>query len=311
MDIGSSLREAREARGVTLTQAAAVTRIRLPFLEALENNDFGALPGDMYVRGFIRNYAAYLNIDAEPLIAQLGSSDNVIRIPERRREREEGPLLISEPLTSSAVPFARIMATILAFAVVGLIAFAIWGPRDQILGWLPDFAGSTPPPTATLSDDLTMSDEDASPTVADTEAPESSPSSDAQAGSTPVPTATYPPRTPTTDPNVTPTREVTPSATPREDGAIVLRAQILDRTWTEVYLDNQDAVIYRILEPGESFEWIAEETLYIRVGNGAGISLNLNGEELGVMGVPDSLVVREWQRNPDGGAPILIDSQGG
>jgi cytoskeleton protein RodZ len=69
--IGRTLREARLGRGLTIEQVAQDTRISARFLEALEDEDFGALPAPVYVRGFLRSYANYLRVDAQPLLAAL------------------------------------------------------------------------------------------------------------------------------------------------------------------------------------------------------------------------------------------------
>ena len=55
--LGESLRQQREKRGITLDQAAADTRIREKFLKALEDSDYQTLPGTVYTKGFLRNYA--------------------------------------------------------------------------------------------------------------------------------------------------------------------------------------------------------------------------------------------------------------
>lgn len=68
MNFGERLLAARSARGVSLEQAASATRIRLPVLAALEAGREVALPAPVYVRGYLRAYAAYLEIDAEPLV---------------------------------------------------------------------------------------------------------------------------------------------------------------------------------------------------------------------------------------------------
>ena len=55
--------------GVTLQQAAEDTRIREKFLQAIESGDYQSLPGSVYTKGFLRNYAQYLNLDAEEMLA--------------------------------------------------------------------------------------------------------------------------------------------------------------------------------------------------------------------------------------------------
>jgi len=67
--LGDALREKREQMGVTLPQAAEDTRIREKFLQALESGDYQSLPGTVYTKGFLRNYAHYLNVDPEEMLA--------------------------------------------------------------------------------------------------------------------------------------------------------------------------------------------------------------------------------------------------
>ena len=67
--LGDALRQQREQMGVTLEQAAEDTRIREKFLQAIESGDYQSLPGTVYTKGFLRNYAEYLNLDAEEMLA--------------------------------------------------------------------------------------------------------------------------------------------------------------------------------------------------------------------------------------------------
>jgi cytoskeletal protein RodZ len=71
MDIGSQLRAAREDQGLTLEQVFKGTRIKTSFLEAIEANQFNALPGAVQARGFVRSYANYLGLDGELLASAL------------------------------------------------------------------------------------------------------------------------------------------------------------------------------------------------------------------------------------------------
>ena len=67
--IGERLREAREAAGVELDDVNATIRIRTRYLRALEDEEWDALPGDAYVRGFLHSYADYLGLDGASLVA--------------------------------------------------------------------------------------------------------------------------------------------------------------------------------------------------------------------------------------------------
>ena len=68
MTLGEQLRAQRERKGITLEQAAADTRIREKFLKALEDGDYPSLPGAVYTRGFLRNYADYLDLETDELV---------------------------------------------------------------------------------------------------------------------------------------------------------------------------------------------------------------------------------------------------
>jgi hypothetical protein len=65
--IGPTLREARNRRKVDLSEVEAEIKIRVRYLQAMENEEWDALPGGAYTRGFIRTYASYLGLDGERL----------------------------------------------------------------------------------------------------------------------------------------------------------------------------------------------------------------------------------------------------
>lgn len=65
--IGPTLREARNRRKVDLSEVEAAIKIRVRYLRAMENEEWDALPGGAYTRGFIRTYASYLGLDGERL----------------------------------------------------------------------------------------------------------------------------------------------------------------------------------------------------------------------------------------------------
>src|SRR5438132_12783983 len=66
--LGEMLRTQRAKKNITLEQAAADTRIREKFLKALEDGDYQSLPGAVYTKGFLRNYAQYLDLSTEELV---------------------------------------------------------------------------------------------------------------------------------------------------------------------------------------------------------------------------------------------------
>jgi cytoskeletal protein RodZ len=68
--IGPQLKAAREQSGMTPAQAAARLHMRAMFVEALEREDWSTVGEPVYVRGFIRNYARVLGLDARPFVEE-------------------------------------------------------------------------------------------------------------------------------------------------------------------------------------------------------------------------------------------------
>jgi hypothetical protein len=68
--IGETLRQARRDAGIELDDVEQTIRIRSRYLAALENEDWGVLPGEAYVRGFLHTYGDYLGLDGAALVDQ-------------------------------------------------------------------------------------------------------------------------------------------------------------------------------------------------------------------------------------------------
>src|SRR5688500_18858364 len=67
---GENLRRERELRGVDLREMAEATKISIRFLQALEDDRVDVLPGGLFPRAFVRQYARYLGLDPERLVAE-------------------------------------------------------------------------------------------------------------------------------------------------------------------------------------------------------------------------------------------------
>lgn len=66
--LGQQLKAAREAKGVSESDAGSATKILTKLIAAMEADDFSAMPAPTYAKGFIRLYAGYLGLDPEPLV---------------------------------------------------------------------------------------------------------------------------------------------------------------------------------------------------------------------------------------------------
>ena len=80
-DIGDKLRSARKAKGMSIEDVEKITKIQRRYLTAIENNDFDQLPGDFYVRAFIRQFADVVGLNGKELLADYKSE-----VPEAKPE---------------------------------------------------------------------------------------------------------------------------------------------------------------------------------------------------------------------------------
>src|SRR6266436_8105484 len=65
LTLGEKLRQAREERGIPLSEVAEQTRISSLYLQSIENDDYKPLPGGIFNKGFIKSYAKYVGIDEQ------------------------------------------------------------------------------------------------------------------------------------------------------------------------------------------------------------------------------------------------------
>lgn len=72
---GKILNEARKKKDISLREASLVTKIGVPFLKALENDEYDVFPNWVYLRSFLKNYANFLGLDGEELAERLKSDD--------------------------------------------------------------------------------------------------------------------------------------------------------------------------------------------------------------------------------------------
>ena len=121
--IGETLRETREGLRIGLAQAEQVTRIRRDYLEALERNEFGSLPGSVYVKGFLRNYGRFLGLDPEALVARyqalVGDQEKLVSTAPAIQ-----PIRHPRPLTATllVVIFMVILAAAFGYYLVNQLA---------------------------------------------------------------------------------------------------------------------------------------------------------------------------------------------
>jgi cytoskeleton protein RodZ len=148
--IGQLLSDSREAIRASLYQASQDTKIRVDFLESMENDDFEFVSGGLYVRGMLRSYVRWLGLPEDRVIAEFDRLYDV---------RSESPLaeMISKP--ADVGPKARkpqwLIAAVsaacllLVFSLIGLMnpsAEVANPPADPVAERETETASAPPPP---------------------------------------------------------------------------------------------------------------------------------------------------------------------
>jgi cytoskeletal protein RodZ len=123
--IGETLREARMRQRLDITDVEAQTKIRAKYLRALENEDFGMLPGATFVKSFLRTYAEFLGLDPHLLVEEYRvrhdprdeSELTPFARPPRGRERRRPPRRPTWLPVAAAV--VAILAVLLVLGLTG------------------------------------------------------------------------------------------------------------------------------------------------------------------------------------------------
>lgn len=131
--LGKYLQDARVARGIDLREVAQQTRISAQYLKALEAEDFSKLPGEVFVKGFLKNYAKFLRLD-EPEIMQLYAE-----IQQKRTSAAPSPAVpaaatvIEEevPHVPSKFPLEPVLWAAGIVVVLALFLFSAFPVRQQ------------------------------------------------------------------------------------------------------------------------------------------------------------------------------------
>lgn len=121
---GERLRAAREAQGLSIQDVATRTRIAQRQLEAIERDDYAALPGIPYAVGFARAYARAIDVDEVAIAADVRSAVHNSDIGANRYEA-------FEPADPARVPSRMLAWTAAAIVVILVAGFAVW--RTQLL----------------------------------------------------------------------------------------------------------------------------------------------------------------------------------
>lgn len=150
--VGDALRKLRISRGLSIDEAARDTRIRREFLEAIEDDDFDRLLGDVHVRGCLRTYASYLRLSPDRVVAAYASShpDAVEPEPVTASPQPE-PVLGARRRRDNHRLLVMIAATILVLAA----AFGVLSARQPAPAPA-ELPSEAPPTVATVARPITV-----------------------------------------------------------------------------------------------------------------------------------------------------------
>lgn len=267
IDLGNELRQTREAKEISLVEAEADTRIKECYLRALETNDWAALPTPVQAQGFLRNYATYLGLDEEQVMARFGQ---VIRNPatalpsptrpevKGRVANDDGAVFHPRDIDIEHTPRAPglLSSDIVIGVALALVVVIVGFGALQLVS---DNSNETIPVVTTT------------PTL--------------------VPVMTESVLRPTADTQVPP-----PVTTPTFDastGSVQLSLEATEHVWVRITVDGA-VVLEGILAEGSPQTWQGTQQIMLETGNGAGLKAVVNGQPLGTLGERGQPVSLTW-----------------
>jgi cytoskeleton protein RodZ len=275
---GAQLRAAREAAGMSIDDVAQQLKLAPRQVQALEDENFAELPGRTFSRGFLRNYARLLNLDANDLVTHLPDGAHALESPELH---STGTLMAELPSASSSKP--GLGRWLIPLVLVGcIVAAAAYEWYRGGLTSLSDATRSVPDPTTRKSASAASS---------------AAPSAPAQGGGMPLPNPLLADATPaqaaptasgSAEPDAiaaanapvaasTSTIAPPPTTTP-ENAAIVLGYR--GPSWTEIRDASGQVLIAKLL-PTDSVQPVDGTPPFdLVLGNAQVVSLKYRGQRI-------------------------------
>ncbi len=292
---GVLLSNERVKRGISIQEAADYLKLSRKQVEALENDDYSSLPGTTFVRGFMRNYAKFLELDLEPIMAWLDSQvpntapdarpaaavtpQGTTASTESHKEKDTAP---ATPATANADTGSGIWKWLLPLLLVG--AGLVWYQSQ------PSEATEANTEAAAPAEAVAKAPVATTPPVAETAA--TPPAPPAEAPQTPPPSAAATPAVPppvtatTAAPAVTPptpaATTTTATAAPAlpSNGNHQLRLVMKQDSWMEILDSKGERVVFGTQKAGK--ERIVEGTppFKMTIGNATEVELFHNNQAI-------------------------------
>ena len=280
--LGEFLRGERQARGISLQQIVADTRISMKMLQAIEEGDREQLPAPVLIKGFLRAYAKRIGLDPEDVIVEY---QDLIEEVGARQEAIEKFHQRLHPKSSKKKFFALFLALGLLAGLALIWSHASYLRRQPKTPAEGKSLSSVEVSQKTTRADLASEFNKRQPSEGFTKTAEET---EAEA------------ETKSSQPSV---KEATVESLPTP---FVLRVEALERTWLRIIIDGSREREY-LLQTGEQLTWMARSEVKLLVGNAGGINLFLNDNPLKPLGESGKVVRLEL---PDPSLIFQADFEG-
>jgi cytoskeletal protein RodZ len=264
--IGAQLRKQRELLGFSLQDIEQNTHLRNFYLQALEAGKLSELPSPVQGRGMLSNYATFLGMDPEPLLLKFAEGLQAQLAAKRAAKRQATP--------QRRVPFAsgfrRIITGDLIFGgilILSLTVFVVWAAiRIATLQ-----AEEAVTPTAVSIAEVLLQSPSPLPVQ---------------------PTATGTRGAGINETQASETQALSELVLPEEvDSAVQVYILVKQRSWMRVLVDGDEAFAGRVLA-GSAYPFSGDESVEVLTGNGAGLQVFFNQQDLGSLGFFGEVVDR-------------------
>jgi len=276
--VGAELRAARQRLGWALPDVAANLRIRLPYLQAIEDGRMADLPGPAYAVGFLRTYATSLGLDAAEVARRFRA--------EAQDLNQKTELAFPAPVPERGVPAG---AVVLLGVLLAAGAYTGWYKFSNNARSPIEAVPPVPERLAPLAD-RAMPPSNPSPQVASI-----LPGPPSSAPSNTIPAAPPPP-TPIPQPAPIATAPPPPAATSVGDSRVVLRLK--SDAWIQVRERQGQVLLNRVMRSGETWPVPKGAQLLLTTGNAGGTELLVDGTATAPLG-PVGVVRRDVALEPD------------
>jgi len=288
--LGDILRTEREKRGLTIKDIEQETSIRSIYIEAIENGNYKALPGAVYARGFVRNYAQLLELDADAIVQQFREETEAAaaneqpkqEVKEVRTPRQNSLPRREKSLFASGEDFhervekshrTQNLIVVAALVVIGFVGaiFYFFGEDNTAK----QTAANESAKVATQKEQPIKPKQDASTAVQQ---------------STTVTTGEK------NSQQVTQSVQQNSSAAVPVNGEISVAAKFTKSCWTQVIADGK--TIYEgTIEPGQTFNWQGKNMVTVLAGNAGAVRIAYNGKDLGSLGKDGEVVEKRFTKD--------------